>query len=157
MKINEIEEFTRDWDWFAVDPEGRIAHFTTAGQRALPRSVKQDQEAALKLIDYFFQETPRGAPYTVRAEAEGGAGRWADDQARSLYLKDFVAMASAGLFSYNADISGATKNYFQVAFPKEPLYIDQLPSFIYGLVGRTRSPFLFSESAYIFEIDTHNW
>jgi hypothetical protein len=29
-EIDRSEEFTRDWDWYACDEEGRIGHFTSA-------------------------------------------------------------------------------------------------------------------------------
>src|SRR5258708_4426895 len=32
-QISDDEEFTRDWDWYAVDQLGAIGHFTTAGFR----------------------------------------------------------------------------------------------------------------------------
>ena len=54
MIIDQQEEFTRDWDWYAVDQDGHVGHFTTAGFRALPKSVRQDREAAEALSGYFF-------------------------------------------------------------------------------------------------------
>ena len=38
--IDDVEEFTRDWDWYAVDQGGYLGHFTSAGMRALPKSIK---------------------------------------------------------------------------------------------------------------------
>jgi hypothetical protein len=155
--IDAIEEADRDWDWFAVDPEGKLGHFTTAGMRVLPKTVKQDKEAALRLIDYFFEEAPKSVAYTVRAEAERDAGGWGDDSARSRYLKDFVRMASAGLFSYDTQTLDPNGDYFLVASPVEPLLIDQLPHDIRYLAERTKSPFRFSGLSHISAAGTRGW
>jgi hypothetical protein len=50
-EITTVDEVTRDWDWFAVDASGAVGHFTTAGMRKLPSSVKADNEAALRSLD----------------------------------------------------------------------------------------------------------
>jgi hypothetical protein len=56
--IDEQEEFTRDWDWYAVDQDGHIGHFTSAGMRVLPKSVKQDRETTEIVARYFFEQAP---------------------------------------------------------------------------------------------------
>jgi hypothetical protein len=155
--IDPLEERDRDWDWFAVDPEGKIGHFTTAGIRELPKTVKQDKEAALKLIHYFFETAHKAVGYTVRPEVQNDAGGWKDESARNRYLKDFVTMASAGIFSYDTYTSGPNEAYFLVATPAAPLHIDQIPPDIRELVRRTRSPFIFMNSEYIAATDTNNW
>lgn len=155
--IDAIEERDRDWDWFAVDPQGKIGHFTTAGIRELPKTVKQDEEAALKLIHYFFETAQKTVAYTVRPEVQNDAGARKDESARNRYLQDFVAMASAGLFSYDTNTSGPNKAYFLVASPADPLHIDRLPTDIRELVRRTRSPFTFMSSEHIAATDTSNW
>lgn len=154
-EIDLSEEFTTDWDWFAVDAEGRIGHFTTAGMRSLPRTVKQDKEATLALIDYFGK-APKSIPYVVRPEAKRDADGWPNDAARSWYLRDFIQMASAGLFSYDTYTDGRS-DYFLVAFPISPLRVDQLPLEIRDLVIRVKSPLAFSKSTYISEVDTRDW
>jgi hypothetical protein len=155
--IDAAEEAARDWDWFAADPQDGLGHFTTAGMRSLPKTVKQDREAALKLIDYFFEEAPKSIPYAVCPEVEKEAGRWANDSARDWYLKDFILMASAGLFSYNTHLSGPNEDYFMVAFPTVPVLLDQLPPEVRELVRRTKSPFSFAESVHIPEVATRDW
>jgi len=155
--IDAAEEAARDWDWFAVDPQGRLGHFTTAGMRPLPKTVKQDREAALKLIDYFFEKAPKSVPHTVCPEVEKEAGGWKNDSARDWYLKDFILMASAGLFSHNTHVSGPSEDYFTVACPTIPLLIDQLPPEIRDLVKRIESPFSFAESVHIPAAATRDW
>jgi hypothetical protein len=134
LVIDEIDEADQDWDWFAVDPEGRLGHFTTAGQIPLPETVKQDKEAALRLIEYFFKEAPKNFSYTVRPKNEFGPEGWEEEADRDRYLSDFVAMASTGLFSYNRRLHSYSEDYFLVAAPNEPLLADQLPPEIRDLV-----------------------
>jgi hypothetical protein len=155
--IDSIEEFDRDWDWFAVDPDGMIGHFTTAGMRPLPKAVKQDRNAAMRLIKYFVEEAPESTPYSVRFEAEKDSGGWRDEAGRQRYLKDYAKMASVGLYSYDTPTSGATTNYFLVASPKHSLKFDQLPPEIRDLVTRTKSPYPFSASPYISAVETETW
>jgi hypothetical protein len=156
-EIGIQEEFSKDWDWFASGPDGTIAHFTTAGMRSLPQSVKQDQEAAFRLIAYFFGEAPKSVRYRVRLEAEKESGGWADQLARDRYLKDFVTMASAGLFSYDTEPSRNRVDYFLVAIPEQPLRVEQLPPEIRDLVLRTQSPYVFAQTAHISSKDTIAW
>ena len=54
--IDDAEEFTRDWDWYAVDQDGYLGHFTSAGTRTLPKSVKNDWYAAELVARYFFEQ-----------------------------------------------------------------------------------------------------
>ena len=125
--------------------------------RQLPSSVKADNEAALRLIDYFDQDAPKQIDYVVRVQAEIDAGTLKDIRDRDWYLRSFVAMASAGLFSYNTHTDGRTTDYFLVAYPKSPLQVDQLPSEVRDLVQRTKSTCLFSESPHISEAETKSW
>jgi hypothetical protein len=155
--IDAIEESDRDWDWYAFDPHGMIGHFTTAGMRPLPRTVKQDREAALQLIEYFSAKAPKTSPYLVRTEAEADSGGWANESARSRYLKDFTQMAAVGLFSYDTPTSGSSTKYFLVAFPERPLHIADLPSDIRSLVMKVKSPYPFPKSPYISELETQDW
>lgn len=156
-EITTVDEVTRDWDWFAVDASGAVGHFTTAGMRKLPSSVKADNEAALRLIEYFDQEAPKRFGYVLQVQAEIDAGALKDIRDRDWYIRSFVAMASAGLFSYDTNTEGPSTDYFLVAYPKSPLQVDQLPSEVRDLVRRTKSTYLFSKSPHISEAETRLW
>ena len=58
VMINAVEEFMRDWDWYTMDHDGYLGHFTSAGMRALPQSVKNDLDAAELIARYFFEQAP---------------------------------------------------------------------------------------------------
>lgn len=66
VTIDAQEEFTRDWDWYAVDQDGHIGHFTSAGMRVLPKSIKQDRETTEVVARYFFEQAPVVGKWTVR-------------------------------------------------------------------------------------------
>ena len=70
VMINAVEEFKRDWDWYTMDHDGYLGHFTSAGMRALPRSVKNDLDAAELIVRYFFEQAPARGGWSLRAEAE---------------------------------------------------------------------------------------
>jgi hypothetical protein len=154
ISLNEQSE--RDWDWYASDQEGMIGHFATAGCRSLPRSVKQDRDAALRLIHYFDVEAPKSTSYIVRPGAEADEGGWKDDLTREQCLKSFVDMASAGLFSYDTFLV-QPDSYYLVALPDKPIYINQLPEEIRSLVIKIQARVLFAKSIYITEAETLSW
>jgi hypothetical protein len=53
MIIEKWEEETTDFDWFALDDQGKIGHFTTGGFGALPQSVASSKEDLEKLVNYM--------------------------------------------------------------------------------------------------------
>jgi hypothetical protein len=59
VTIDSIEEFERDRDWFAVDPDGMIGQFTTAGMRPLAKTVKQDRMRQCGLIARLYKRDHR--------------------------------------------------------------------------------------------------
>ena len=157
MIIDQQEEFTRDWDRYAVDEDGHVGHFTTAGLRALPKSVRQDREAAESLSRYFFEAAPVNGDFSIRPEAETDCGGW-KKQGRDTYLRDFAFMASKGLFSFNTEVSHAgASRYFLVAAPTSPLRLGDLPSSIQPVLSRTVAPLRFVDSAYIVSTETESW
>jgi hypothetical protein len=157
MIIDTEEEFTRDWDWYAVDQNGCIGHFTSAGFRALPKSVKQDRERTKKIGYYFFEEAPVISEWSVRAHAEVDCGGWAKP-GKDRYVRDFVQMASKGLFSFDTELTrSANGRYFLVAIPEQPLRVDDLPAEIKVAVMEVRAPLRFIDTPYIGGSETTAW
>src|SRR5215472_18700021 len=103
VMINAVEEFMRDWDWYAMDRDGYLGHFTSAGMRALPQSVKSDLDAAELIARYFFEQAPARGGWSLRVQAERDCGGW-EPQGFERYVKDCSLMASRGLFSFNTDL-----------------------------------------------------
>jgi hypothetical protein len=156
-EINLVEEFDRDWDWFAICTNSMIGHFTTAGIRALPKSVRRDRKSTLRLIKYFFEEAPHTGSYIVHPDLEKKLGGWRGESDRNRYLRSFLKTASTGLFSYDTQTSGSNTDYFLVAIPQNPLRINDLPPEIHNLLVRTQSTYAFDRTADIASADTTDW
>lgn len=155
--IRDEEEFTRDWDWYAVDQDGHIGHFTSAGTRTLPKSVKNDREATETIARYFFEQAPIIGGWSVRAEAEMDCGGWVK-QGFERYVRDFALMATKGLFSFNTDlIHGDEGRYYLVAIPERPLHINDLPPNIRALVSCTAALLRLSSCPHIAGRTTDQW
>ena len=156
--IDEQEEFARDWDWYAVDQDGRIGHFTSAGMRLLPKSVKQDRETTELIARYFFEQAPVVGKWTVRPEAEADGGGW-KKQGFDRFVRDFALMASKGLFSFDTDPLFRTEKgrYYLVAVPERFLLVNELPQDIGRRLSRICVPLRFTECPYIQESITAAW
>ena len=154
--IDESEEFSRDWDWYAVDPAGNVGHFTTGGLRPLPASVRGDRDAAEKLI-HFFEEAEPFTTWEVRGAAEQDADGWGEG-GRERFLKSFADMSSRGIFSHNTHmIHGPEGAYCLVTWPSQPLALESVPEEIRVLLLRTLSPFRFGQTVHIPESATLTW
>jgi len=158
MQISVSEEFTKDWDWFAVDQTGSVGHFTSAGLRALPRSVKSNVDAVVKLVQYFFNDLSPSSNFLVAKIVETHVPRPNNSESRRRFLASFVEMASKGIFSYNSDmVRGQDSGYYLVAKPLTKLKTDSLGGDIRALLERTKAPISFADSERILELDTLNW
>jgi hypothetical protein len=132
MRISASEQSDRDFDWYCVDEEDRIGHFTTAGFKLLPRSVADCGED-LNFLDNFFRALD-GA--TDGHELDP---RLTSEQRIERYLRDFIAMADRGLYSFDIETYGAPDiSYFRVAIPKQPLNLPELPDKVREVLERTR-------------------
>jgi hypothetical protein len=147
MRIDFEEQMDRDFDWFAVDTVGHLAHFTTAGMKQLPQSIAASAED-LALVARYFQEsaTNRGL-HEVEPTISIIQGE--------RYLRDFVAMAGKGLFSFDIEshLSPAAA-YFRVATPVSPLHMSELPLAIRDVVARTRIEGTFVQRSHISYYET---
>jgi hypothetical protein len=156
-RIEIDEELSLDWDWYACDELGNIGHFTTAGFRTLPESVKNDRDALAKLIEYF-EGQPETSGFAVSPWAEEELRQSKGKLTRERYLKSFAAAAKRGLFSYDTELCSGTKiKYHQIAKPHSPLQVNELPADIRALVSRTRSRLLFTSEEEITEAETLTW
>jgi hypothetical protein len=157
-KIEAGEELTRDWDWYACDKEGNIGHFTTAGLRSLPRSVRQNQKALERIERYLCEERKEWSDCSIRARAEIDAGGWKGSVARDRYLRSFVQAARRGMFSYNTEMRrGPDAKYYLVAKPDKPLRMSDLPADIGDILSKTHASISFVTREYIIESETLDW
>jgi hypothetical protein len=154
--IEYSEEFTRDWDWYAVDQDGYVGHFTSAGMRTLPKSVKSDREATQLVAKYFFEQAPVRGDWSLRAGVEKDCGGW-EKQGFDRYVRDFALMATKGLFSFNTELIHGEGRYYLVAIPARRLRVDDLPINIKEILLHTIASLRLENCAYINGPTTESW
>ena len=136
--IRPEEEADLDLDWFALDSQGHVGHFTTGGCGALPRSAAAGEDLE-KVRDYFRALPEIGASVLNRdrlsgirlhpfdkAEPRESVRYWADSAARGLFAYDYLE-----------DRRRRPRPYWVVARPEVPLVADELPPDVRAVVGRT--------------------
>jgi hypothetical protein len=105
-----------DLSWFAVDRDGHVGFFTSAGSRIVPEVVLKSRETweSLKKAIHSLPRTGKGS---LRF-SEGGN------------LKDWIEMAARGLFAYDFksyDTAVFENGDYQIiATPSQPLVIASL-------------------------------
>ncbi len=138
MVISKSEQKEMDFDWFGVDADGHVGHFTTAGFKYLPASVCESAEDLKLVTDYFTDEAPTRDGHKVDDDLVREVKEWKGEEHESKYLASFVSMADKGLYSY--DIETYVRPglaYFRVAIPLAPLKVNELPDDVRRIVQRT--------------------
>jgi hypothetical protein len=155
--IQEYEDFIYDWDWYAVDEDGHVGHFTNGGLRQLPGKVRRNRDLVKSLEHYFFDQAPVIGSSSVVPGAEKYA-KWTNAEQRDRHMKFFTEMAIRGLFSYDTEIDRSpSAGYYLLVTPHPPLMIDALPDSIRNDVAQVRAPFCFDRTPYISESETLGW
>jgi hypothetical protein len=139
MIISKQVQEGRDFDWFAVDDEGRIGHFTTAGFKYLPNSVSNSAEDLEHVTTYFKDIALKRGGYKVDSQLITEVPDWKDEEHEVQYLASFVGMAEKGLYSYDIHTYVAPGlAYFRVAIPVSPINVYELPTDVRKIVQRTK-------------------
>lgn len=150
MEISEEDQRCRDLDWFAVDDEGCVGHFTSAGFKLLPTTVVRSAEDLEIILEFFERSTPIRESHFVDEQIIDSLRKEKNPERR---LRDFVAMADRGLYSYDIESYGDT--YFRVAIPTSPIRIYELPENIQSILKQTHARnILFAISARIAHVAT---
>jgi hypothetical protein len=105
-----------EFDWFAVDADGHVGHFSTAGYGPIPKSVLRHYGQIKKLNEHLLA-------LPVNGEAQGHLPGTIDD---------WLEMARRGLFSY--DWQHWKGPYRRAATPSSPLTVDHLPTALQAAV-----------------------
>ena len=156
--IDETEEYGRDWDWFAVDREGFVGHFTSGGVRRLPNSVRQDRERVEFLDHYFSEEAPAIGGWFPAPNVEDEVGPFKDEAARRWFFESFAEVACCGAYSYNTELRpGKGEDYYLVAMPQQPLKLEEVPEAVQHLLIQTLAPLSFRERVRIPANETLAW
>lgn len=111
-----------EFDWLAMDADGHVALFSTAGGGYAPVSFLAETNAHADAIEAVLALTP-----TTTA-------RFAPKLSPK-YDNTWKSMADRGFFAYDSDINGTP--YRLVAAPEVPLKAEQLPITIVQLLAST--------------------
>lgn len=121
MLVDGEDNVGLDIDWFAVDSEGKIAHFATGGVGFLPAETANDLQAADAAFDILFAANETTSTIII----EENLPNFSSDYERSQYLASFENMAKRGYFSYDvADPSAQNSHYVLVAAPTRPILLE---------------------------------
>ena len=106
-----------DCVWIAMDRNGNVGAFVTAGIGPIPRLVLLDSVFSCDRVEQALFELPRTS-----------VARLAIDVKRP---DDFIGMAERGLFVYDWRDAHRiavqeTRAYERIAFPEQPLIVDRL-------------------------------
>jgi hypothetical protein len=153
LRISEQEQEETDFDWFCLDLDGEVGHFTTAGFKKLPKSVAESKENLSLLAEYFLRAAPGYGGHIVDPELIVALPE--PQQRGERYLRSFIAMADKGLYSYDiATYPTSESSYFRVASPSKPLHSSELPLEIREVLGQTVMAVRFREKPRIAYLST---
>jgi len=155
MAISETDEEVTDYDWFAVDKEGRVGHFTTGGIGKLPRTVAASSDDLQFITDFFRNTLPPSTEARLAPKAREAANnvKWRkgwtcpmDAEAAAAHcFQDFMQMASRGLYSFDHSYALDCTHprtrpcplYYRIAIPSNPLHVTDLPMNVQTTLTRT--------------------
>ncbi|MBI9017570.1 MAG: hypothetical protein JEZ07_09960 [Phycisphaerae bacterium] len=126
MEITIQHQCAYDFDWFAVDNDGWIAHFTSGATR-LPGSVAVSLEDNKLLLDFFKQLPFICKPFEDTDDSDSESCCW-------------YCMACRGLASYDISdecVGDSLFEYHRMYSPEKPLNISDVPDEIAVILKRT--------------------
>jgi hypothetical protein len=110
-----------EYDWLAVDGEGLVGFFSTAGGGYAPEAYLQDIDAFDAAIDAILR-LPATTEATCSREMPMGL------------VNTWRIMAERGLYSFDSDPLGGP--YRLVAAPLKPMLLESLPAIVGVAVRR---------------------
>jgi hypothetical protein len=145
MSITELDEEVTDYDWFAVDKQGRIGHFTTGGIGVLPRSVAASVGDLHYVRSFFRDILPISTQAYLAAKAQEAATKIESEGVVERRFRDFVMMASRGLYSFDHSYAldclrprtGPCPLYYRIAIPTRSIHLSDLPDAVKAILVRT--------------------
>jgi hypothetical protein len=114
-----------EYDWLAVDAEGFVGLFSTAGAGYAPEGFLQDIAAFDSVIETILSMPPVTPATCSRELPIGRTNTW-------------KLMAERGLFAFDSDPLGGP--YRLIAAPQSPVALLDLPASVRAVVGRIVLP-----------------
>ena len=140
--ITEEDEAALDLDWFALDRDGAVGHFTTGGCGALPRSVASSKADLDAVREYLLSLPETGAALVNHDRRETIPLFPSARREPAARLRPWTATAARGMYAYDyiEDRRRRPRPYLVVARPELPLTADELPPAIRSILNRTVLP-----------------
>ena len=149
MSYTEADIDVFDIDWFAIDLDGFIGHFASAG-KVIPASVASSKVDNEELNHYFREVCPPSSKY-FNSPALSKFITFFSPSDEDRHLRDSRIISSRGVFSYDTRVEEKLDcTFFGLTFPESPRSIDRVPIRIADLLNRTKFNGLFKRE---FEID----
>lgn len=117
--MNDIQGM--EYDWLAVDAEGHVGFFSTAGGGYAPEAFLQDIDSFDSAIATLLALPPTTQALCSRELSPGLANTW-------------KLMAERGVFAYDSDPLGGP--YHLIAAPENPVAVHGLPTSVGGPAQR---------------------
>ncbi|WBW96111.1 hypothetical protein [Oceanirhabdus sp. W0125-5] len=115
MIISEIEVFTEDIMWFAVDKNGYIGMFTSSVYGNVPRFVCESREKLEQLEKYFCDELRNKTDIIITKD-------------EYLVFDDYTELARKGLFCFDAFKDNKhIESYINVIKPLKKFKVRETP------------------------------
>ena len=116
-----------EYDWLAVDQEGHVALFSTAGGGRAPQAVLEDTDVHDAGLDALMALEPHSSLRFGRELKVGLKNTWNE-------------AARRGVFAFDSDPHGAP--YQLVAAPKHPILLHEAPGPTAIAAGAVKLPHL---------------
>lgn len=133
--ISVEEQNSYDFDWFAVDSEGYLAHFASGGC-SLPKSIGEFFDSiSIMMLAEDVQSINDSSEFVINPELTN-LKELNDENSLKNYVRTFVAYARKGLYSYDTAQPARlhNKEYHLIASPVNRLNINALPQSISRLI-----------------------
>ena len=111
-----------EFDWFAVDSDGHVGHFSSAGFGQVPKVAEANAELHDRVLELLQK-----APASGKSSFERGVGKGCED---------WLKIAQHGIFSF--DWKHWNGPYARIATPASPVLLDQLPEEVRSTASRIR-------------------
>ncbi len=112
-----------EYDWVAVDVDGRIAVFSTAGAGEVPSEFLESIDKHEQVIEYLLNLEPVAEAISYPPVADGLKNTWRD-------------LAERGVFAYDCSPNGGA--YELVGVPGRFRSLEDLPEVLATAASRTR-------------------
>jgi len=149
MEISVIEQEMSDLDWFAIDLEYKIAHFSSAGG-SLPRSVSISAEDNAVVTSYFQSLIELPTAFIINPHLQLPEEIKTPKQ-QSDYFRTYAFYSKCGLYSFARNetyVRGSDRNfdYKLITSPSNQRTFKDIPYNIQQALVRTKYTGLFNVS-----------